>query len=189
MNDPFQVFEEIRLAYQRYLDSPFRLRYDALREERRSLLFQDRQLFREPLIEPIPPYESSRLTVAQACARLGIPNEAADFITRGLFRPEIPLHEHQLEAWQHSRAGRAVVVTTGTGSGKTECYLLPVFAYLVEDLMRGWGVQGPPPNKHLWWRHPHQTRIPQRGHETANRPSAVRATRSRGHPGPRSRRP
>ncbi len=175
MNDPFQIFEEIRLAYQRYLDSPFRLRYDALREERRSLLFQDRQLFRDPLIEPIPPYESSRLTVAQACARLGIPNEAADFITRGLFRPEIPLHEHQLQAWQHSRAGRAVVVTTGTGSGKTECYLLPVFAYLVEDLMRGWGVQGPPPNKHLWWRHPHQTRIPQRGHETANRPSAVRA--------------
>ena len=175
MNDPFQVFEEIRLAYQRYLDSPFRLRYDALREERRRLLFQDRQLFREPLIEPIPPYESSGLTVAQACARLGIPGEAADFITRGLFRPAIPLHQHQFDAWQHSRAGRAVVVTTGTGSGKTECYLLPVFAYLVENLMRCWGVQSPPPARHLWWRHPQQARIPQRGHETASRHSAVRA--------------
>jgi ATP-dependent helicase YprA (DUF1998 family) len=175
MNDPFQVFEEIRLAYQRYLDSPFRLRYDALREERRRLLFQDRELFREPLIDPIPPYESSRLTVAQACARLGVPNEAADFITHGLFRPEIPLHEHQFEAWRNSRAGRAVVVTTGTGSGKTECYLLPVFAYLVEDLMREWGTQPSPPDRHLWWRHPHQTRISQRGHESVERPSAVRA--------------
>lgn len=175
MNDPFHVFEEIRLAYQRYLDSPFRLRYDTLREERRRLLFQDRQLFREPLIEPIPPYESSGLTVGQACARLKVPNETADFITRGLLRPEIPIHEHQFDAWRHSRAGRAVVVTTGTGSGKTECYLLPVFAYLVEDLMRGWGTQSSPPARHLWWRHPHQTRIPQRGHEAADRPSAVRA--------------
>ena len=175
MNDPFQVFEELRLAYQRYLDSPFRLRYDALREERRSLLFRDRQLFREPLIEPIPQYESSGLTVAQACTRLGVPREAADFITRGLFRSEIPLYEHQFDAWRHSRNGRAVVVTTGTGSGKTECYLLPIFAYLIEDLMRGWGAQGPPPARHLWWKHAHQPRIPQRGHETAYRRCAVRA--------------
>ena len=175
MNDPFQVFEEIRLAYQRYLDSPFRLRYDALQEERRLLLFQDRQLFREPLIEPIPPYESSELNVDQACACLGVPSEAADLITRGLFRAEIPLHEHQFDAWRHSRAGRSVVVTTGTGSGKTECYLLPVFAYLVEDLMRSWGTQPSAPTRHLWWRYPRQSRIPQRGHESVNRPSAVRA--------------
>ena len=175
MNDPFKVFEEIRLAYQRYLDSPFRLRYDALREERRDLLFADGQLFREPLIEPIPPYESSGLTVDQACARLGVPSEAADFIARGLFRGGIPLYEHQVDAWRHSRAGRAVVVTTGTGSGKTECYLLPVFAYLVEDLMRGWGTQPSTPARHMWWRYPYQTRIPQRKHESPTRPSAVRA--------------
>lgn len=153
MNDPFRVFDEIRLAYQRYLDSPFRLRYDALLEERRDLLFQDGQLFREPLIEPISPYESSGLTVDQACTQLGVPSEAADFITRGLFRAGLALHEHQFDAWRLSRAGRAVVVTTGTGSGKTECYLLPVFAYLVEDLMRGWGNPSPRPSRHLWWRH------------------------------------
>lgn len=175
MDDPFRVFNEIRLAYQRYLDSPFRLRYDALLEERRSLLFRDGQLFREPLIEPIPPYESSGLTVAQACVQLGISSEAADLITRSLFRAGVPLHQHQLDAWQHSRAGRAVVVTTGTGSGKTECYLLPVFAYLVEDLRRGWGTPGRTPARHLWWRHPHQVRIPQRGHESQARTRAVRA--------------
>lgn len=175
MNDPIRVFEEIQLAYQRYLDSPFRLRYDALREERRGLLFRDRHLFREPLIEPIPQYKSSGMTVAEACTRLGAPCEAADFITRGLFQSEIPLYEHQFDAWRHSRNGRSVVVTTGTGSGKTECYLLPIFAYLVEDLMRGWGTQEPPPERHLWWRYANQPRIPQRGHESVNRQSAVRA--------------
>ena len=175
MNDPFKLFKEIRLAYQRYLDSPFRLRYDVLLEERRRLLFQDRQLFREPLIEPISPYESAELNVEQACACLGVPKEAADFITRGLFEAEIPLYKHQFDAWRHSRAGRSIVVTTGTGSGKTECYLLPIFAYLVEDLLRGWGMQPSAPTKHMWWRHPQQIRIPQRGHESVDRPRAVRA--------------
>lgn len=32
-----------------------------------------------------------------------------------------------------------------------------------------------PAGKAFWWRHPYQTRIPQRGHESEDRPSAVRA--------------
>jgi len=175
MDDPFRVFDNIKLAYQRYLDSPFRLRYDALLQERRSLLFRDRHLFREPLIEPIAPYEDCGKNVAQACRSLGIPAEAGEFITRGLFSRDVPLHQHQYDAWEKSRAGKAVVVTTGTGSGKTECYLLPVFSYLVEDLFRGWGTPNPEPDRRLWWRVPRQQRIVQRGHEPSQRPRAVRA--------------
>jgi len=163
------------MAYLRYLDSPFRLRYEALRNERRTLLNQDRQLFRKPLIEPIPPYESSDLNVAQACGRLGVAPEAADFITRGLFNKEVLLHRHQFEAWQASRAGKAVVVTSGTGSGKTECYLFPIFAYLVEEVLRGWGAPSPIPSSYHWWRYARQPRISQRSHEPSQRPKAVRA--------------
>ncbi len=136
MDDPFHVFQEIRSAYLRYLDSPFRLRYDDLLNERRELLDRDRQLYRLPLIEALPPYESSNLTVQQACATLGVPPEAADFITRGLFRSDVPLHGHQFQAWERSRAGRPVIVTSGTGSGKTEAYLLPIFSSLVEECLR-----------------------------------------------------
>jgi len=175
MDNPFNAFNEIRSAYMRYLDSPFRLRYDALREERRNLLDQDRQLFRLPLIEPISPYESSGFNVGQACANLGLPSDIADFIARGLFHADIELHLHQYQAWQLSRNGRAVIVTSGTGSGKTECYLLPIFAYLIEELMRGWGTPGEMPANHLWWRYRRQGRIPQRLHEPPVRPAAVRA--------------
>lgn len=175
MDAPFRVFDQIRLAYLRYLDSPFRLRYAALRQERRELLDRDRQLFREPLIEPIPPYQSSGHTVSQACTELGISDDVADFITRGLFRSDLPIHSHQFDAWRLSRAGKAVVVTSGTGSGKTECYLLPVFSYLVEDLLRGWGTPRPLPPNYYWWRHRGQSRIPQRDHEPQERPKAVRA--------------
>ncbi len=179
MDNPFRIFNEVRQAYLRYLDSPFRLRYEALLSERRDLLDQDRQLYRDPLFEPLTPHESSLLTVAQACARLGLDPEAAAFITsggdRGLFPAVRTLYRHQFEAWQESRSGKAVVVTSGTGSGKTECYLLPIFAYLVEESSRGWSRPGPGSPDRSWWRARRRPRVLQRAHEPPERPTAVRA--------------
>lgn len=174
MNDPFLTFDELRNAYLRYLDSPFWLRYPALLEERRSLLDQDRQLYREPLFEPIVPYESSKMTMRAACTRLGVSQEVAEYVeSGGLFPAGRELFQHQFDAWMASRSGEGVVVTTGTGSGKTECYLLPVFASLVEESAR-WGASSPGPQRALWWNYPRQQRIPQRAHDTS-RPKALRA--------------
>lgn len=43
------------------------------------------------------------------------------------------LYSHQLEAWTHARAGENVILSTGTASGKTLSYNLPVFASLLND--------------------------------------------------------
>ena len=44
--------------------------------------------------------------------------------------PEVPLgftpHRHQRVAFDHLAHGRSIVVATGTGSGKTECFLFPI---------------------------------------------------------------
>lgn len=173
MLDPFGTFNDVRLAFLRYLDSPFRLRYPALLEERRHLLDADRQLYREPLFEPIAPYESSGLSIHDAASRLGVDPEAAEFISRALFTANRKLYRHQLEAWRESRNGNAVVVTSATGSGKTECYLLPIMAELVEESKRGWGMPGPPPAQ--WWDARGATRVGQREHEGNQRPAALRA--------------
>lgn len=174
MNNPFQVFEDVRSAYLRYLDSPFRLRYRALLEERRALLDQDRQLYREPLFDPIAPYESSRLDIGGAVAQLGAQADVADFMRIGLLDdPALRLHRHQFEALRSSRQGNAVVVTSGTGSGKTECYLMPVLAYLLEESRRWAPITNPPGER--WWRRPRAQRVPQREYEQQTRPQAVRA--------------
>ena len=169
MNDPFKTFNELRETYLRYLDSPFRLRYPALMEERRCLLDQDRQLYRDPLFEPIVPYKLSGLTIPAACSQLGVPRDVGGYIVAsGLFPRNRELYQHQLDAWSASRRGESVVVTSGTGSGKTECYLLPVFAHLVEESSR-WGPAANRPAKALWWNHGGQRRIPQRSHDTGRR--------------------
>ena len=43
------------------------------------------------------------------------------------------LYSHQFEAWMHADAGENVILSTGTASGKTLSYNLPVFASLMQD--------------------------------------------------------
>ena len=41
-------------------------------------------------------------------------------------------HSHQIEAWRAAAEGKSYIVTSGTGSGKTECFLVPI----LDDLLR-----------------------------------------------------
>ena len=102
MSNPIRFFEHLRDMYLRYLDSPFDIRYEDLRRERRELLDQDGRIYRYPLIEPVPAYRSSGQSFGQAAHILlnGIwqPAEiagAAELVSQGLFPPNLSLHQHQ----------------------------------------------------------------------------------------------
>jgi len=43
------------------------------------------------------------------------------------------LYSHQAEAWVHTRRGENIVICTGTASGKTLAYNLPVLASIIEN--------------------------------------------------------
>ena len=42
-------------------------------------------------------------------------------------------YEHQAKSWKALRDGKSIVVTSGTGSGKTECFMYPVIGDLCEQ--------------------------------------------------------
>jgi hypothetical protein len=161
--------------------------------ERGELLDRDGYLWREPLIEPIPAYPvCGRDFRAVAHDTLDGPwglhaaDEFADFVACGAFSPDLQPYEHQRFAFEQSVArGRDVVVTTGTGSGKTECFVLPVLAALVRESTE-WGAPGARSPQWDWWDDRHKyfqgqniryaQRVSQRAHEDqATRPAAVRA--------------
>ncbi len=62
--------------------------------------------------------------------------------------PEVPLgytpYRHQRTAFSRlaAEAGRSTVIATGTGSGKTECFLLPILDYCREQARRPEGRNG-----------------------------------------------
>ncbi|MCU1338043.1 MAG: box helicase [Bryobacterales bacterium] len=190
MSNPLTLFDDLREMYLRYLDSPFDLRYPDLLRERRALLNTDGRLFRQPLIEPIPAYQSSNNTFQGIAQSLLGPSwsaadiaDLANFVTLELFPPSRVPYAHQEQVFAESVVnGNDVIVTTGTGSGKTECFLLPILAALIRE-SAGWGQPGPRDPRWDWWNH-HQNqtsnkwlpRIPQRNHENpAVRPPGMRA--------------
>ena len=188
MSNPIRFFENLRDMYLRYLDSPFDIRYGDLTAERRQLLDQDGRIYRYPLIEPVPAYRSSNLSFAQAAQTLlggswqqANIAEVADFIAQGLFPPNRTLHQHQRDVFEEVVVnGMDTVVTTGTGSGKTECFLLPVVASIVRE-SAAWPAPSQHPFQWDWWNHftvqgtrrRWAPRVSQRGHES--RRAAVRA--------------
>ncbi len=64
-----------------------------------------------------PPAHSPAGAVAEALGRRGISR----------------LYVHQAQALEAVRAGDSIIVTTGTASGKSLCYMLPVLEALVDD--------------------------------------------------------
>jgi len=191
LNDPIGSFEKIRDNFILYLKTAFGTQYPGLEREREALLRKPEVLNQPPWIEPLPRYVADRpLDLLQTHDLPGLtPEVLARF--RALARcglvGDYKLYTHQISMLQHAIAGRNAVVTAGTGSGKTEAFLLPLFASLVAE-SQGWSAPSVRP-AHLddWWtnrdwrascknnagRIMRSFRVPQRGHET--RPAAVRA--------------
>lgn len=177
--DPLSLRDDLADAYLRYVDTAFWLRDSSLSDERRELLTQGNRLLSNCWLEPVLPYPATDdlLTSTRAA---GISDETADLVGQALFGGFTPagapfrLRAHQAEAVRHhfqpgSAAGRNVVVTSGTGSGKTESFLLPMLLRLTEEA-RTWDTQAPA--EHWWDRGPTAEWQPIRRSET--RPAAIR---------------
>src|ERR1700739_4357707 len=96
MTNPVQTFEALRADYFRYFYSPFDLRFEELVIARRRLLNRDGVLYREPLIEPQPPYVPSGFAISSGSRQVlnghpswtaGTISDLGAFSEAGLFVP------------------------------------------------------------------------------------------------------
>jgi ATP-dependent helicase YprA (DUF1998 family) len=56
-----------------------------------------------------------------------------EFINKGLISGDYPIYRHQAEMLQKALNGKNCVITSGTGSGKTESFLLPMLADIIAE--------------------------------------------------------
>ncbi|WP_010149358.1 DEAD/DEAH box helicase [Serinicoccus profundi] len=172
--NPKRLADELRNAYLRYFDTAFWLADESLMSERRALLEQPGALVGQVLLEPVVPYANIE-PMLDVCRDVGIGAETARRVAEAVFPgvdpPALRLRQHQANAIRKTldpRHGRNVVVTSGTGSGKTESFLLPVLLRIVEE-SRKWGSQY---SGNWWWSAADPQWTPIRHAET--RPAAMR---------------
>ncbi len=172
MHDLVGAYQRLDRIYQLYIKSAFPLRYRALADERDRLLQQPSILSQPPLVEPVPIYPSSGIDLPTAAYQL--PPEYQDLAQLGqmIFDPGVKLYQHQWESLREVLVNQQdLVVTTGTGSGKTECFLLPLLGQLARE-SQTWAANSQPPNNHHWW---NGTGNPVSQWAHAQRPKALRA--------------
>jgi len=155
MKDPITAFDTIKDNYIRYVETAFDTKFISVNSERKIKLNTDKVLYREPWVEPLPDYKSSDLTISQL-TKSEVPNmtdaELETFkslVKTGLFSDSFPMYAHQANMLKQAMNKKHCIITSGTGSGKTESFLLPLFAQLSKELSQ-WG-KSIGTNKNYWW--------------------------------------
>ena len=156
MADPLGAFDQVRESLILYIKTAFGTQFAGLERERERLLRSPGVLSQEPWIEPLPRYRSSGKTISDLAAA-DVPgldedvlNDFKSLAACGLVG-SYDLRQHQVEMLQRAMSGNHCVVTAGTGSGKTEAFLLPLFAYLASE-SRAWTAPGPlTDHQNDWW--------------------------------------
>lgn len=195
MYDPIGAFERMRDFFISYLDTAFKIRSPKVADARRELLVTAGRMCAEPMIEPVLRYRSTpyRLEhlVDNEDVLEGFSREArlafVELVGSGLFdgetvsgedwkrRPQYRPFEHQAEMLKRGvRVGHPGIVTSGTGSGKTESFLLPILAQITREAVH-WPKPSAPLGAEDWWRSETLDFRPARASESPDRPKALRA--------------
>jgi hypothetical protein len=134
-----RVAESLRESFVRYLTTTFvghNPQERRLAEELRRHFEKRGVLFRGPYLELNPPYATGR--TLRDLAQDGIVTDRLLTLAPDALPPDRLLYRHQEQAITHVlRNRRNLVVATGTGSGKTECFLVPVLHDLLTDSTPG----------------------------------------------------
>ena len=141
----------LRGSLRDYIEAAYHVGDRRLVEQRRQILDDPGVIHQEPYLESTPRYTTGRpfaeLDIPEPARRVieAVTSEAVgpdgDRLRRRLYDPPFT---HQAQALVAAiRDGRSLVVTTGTGSGKTESFLMPILGRLARQAADGTPFRDP----------------------------------------------
>ena len=127
---PLKLFNDLKEDMIDYITTKYPF-YDQgdlkLHEQLKAILNEDGALFQDPVLQIV-----RRRKAADSDLKKRFPwlSDVSGFVS----------YEHQLKAWDRIEQGKPTVISTGTGSGKTECFMFP----LIDGLLKsGYDKKGP----------------------------------------------
>ncbi|WP_026453391.1 DEAD/DEAH box helicase [Saccharomonospora iraqiensis] len=133
--DPLAASTQLDEGYRRYLRSLLSLRDPALADALERAIDNSPTLIKGPLLEATPAYAPGA-SLADLVQEGVLSRQLLSFASPAL-PADRPLYRHQEQAIRKAVAGRNIVVATGTGSGKTESFLVPVLEHLARERANG----------------------------------------------------
>ncbi len=138
MFNPAKAADEIKKEYIGYINTTFHFRNQNLQKK---LLYElDRTVSNGPYVEIKDSFRSGK-SIEELIDSGLLSQLFRDLEISKLYPPKLPisrpLYLHQEKAIEKIVSGKNVVVSTGTGSGKTNCFLIPVINELLREKEKG----------------------------------------------------
>ena len=154
--DPLGAFDKIEDDYTRYFKIAYKINNQSLDKKRVDLLRTDNNLSKKPYIEVLPEYSpvnglnTMNELIERFAQYFGSNDDSTlffqEFIAKGLMTglmSKYAPYGHQIGMLEKAFAGidehgrqleyKNTVITSGTGSGKTESFLLPLLADIFKE--------------------------------------------------------
>ena len=138
------IQKQLRENLEDYICSQYFGKVPLLLEAARTRFAQEGVLYQQPYVESSPAYK----TMANGIWKADLADWLKEFFMK-LAREGLGVYDtpfsHQVEALSTAVGGRDLFVSTGTGSGKTECFMWPIMAKLASeahDAKKSWCKRG-----------------------------------------------
>jgi Lhr-like helicase len=131
----FELDADLIARYEQFARSFTMIRADDLRNQV-DAIYAGGQFWPEPLIGLNPQFLSGSSIVDLVANRIVDP-ALQDVFALGTPRKPISLHKHQEEALTKALLNRNYIVTTGTGSGKSLCFFVPIIDRILKARRAG----------------------------------------------------
>ena len=138
--NPIATARKVENSYREYIATTIHFADANLQCQLERILSTPGYLAKGPFLEAAPPYRKDVTVTELVCE--GVLCDSMLHLGGGdaqKFDPDRPLYLHQVRAIRKAAAGRNYAVVTGTGSGKTECFLLPI----LNDILSEFEEAGP----------------------------------------------
>jgi ATP-dependent helicase YprA (DUF1998 family) len=137
---PIDIVERVKTTYKNYIKTAFPVIDDDLRTQMHARIEQANLLWRGPYLSLQRPYEYAAQTLDEQRQPRNLHpallSAGAYVDDRGDQHPPFGkwrLYSHQQEAIEQILAGMNTIVSSGTGSGKTEAFFLPILNYCLHN--------------------------------------------------------
>lgn len=130
--DILKATEEISERYKNYILSSFSLNGSHMNERLKAKIEGDHNLIKGPFVEL-----KKNFTHSFSPNKLVEDGVLSKEFNKLNFNMERPLYEHQGKAIRKVIDNKNIIVSTGTGSGKTESFLIPILDSLLKEKEHG----------------------------------------------------
>lgn len=132
---PYGSFEHIKESIVQYLETQYRISHPKIFEERGEILRRDGVVAQQPFIEATPSFPTAnKLSVLEDMYPQFIPQGISELVRHGIPIDKYDLYTLQEEAILAAFSDKpSLLVATGTGSGKTEAFLLPILSDILNE--------------------------------------------------------